>query len=125
MKTIVIGAGAMGSLFGGKLAMAGYDVTMVAVSSATIDTINRDGIILDDEAGRHVIPVRAKRAEEIQQEADLIILFTKTLSSRTALESAQYFIGKNTYILTLQNGLGNMQAMQRDRGRFHHQEAVL
>ena len=50
MKTIVIGAGAMGSLFGGKLAMAGYDVTMVAVSSATIDTINRDGIILDDEA---------------------------------------------------------------------------
>lgn len=57
MKTIVIGAGAMGSLFGGKLAMAGYDVTMVAVSSATIDTINRDGIILDDEAGRHVIPV--------------------------------------------------------------------
>lgn len=109
MKTIVIGAGAMGSLFGGKLAMAGYDVTMVAVSSATIDTINRDGIILDDEAGRHVIPVRAKRAEEIQQEADLIILFTKTLSSRTALESAEHFIGETPHILTLQNGLGNIE----------------
>lgn len=94
MKTIVIGAGAMGSLFGGRLAMAEYDVTMVAVSSVTINTINQNGIILDDESGRHVIPVAAKRAEEIQEEADFIILFTKTLSSRSALKSAEHFIGK-------------------------------
>lgn len=113
MKIIVIGAGAMGSLFGGKLAMTGYDVTMVAVSSVTIDTINRDGIILDDETGHHVIPVRIKRAEEIQEKADLIILFTKTISSRTALESAQHFIGKNTYILTLQNGLRNIELISK------------
>lgn len=51
-------------------------------------------IILDDEAGHHVIPVRVKRAEEIQEKADLIILFTKTISSRTALESEQHFMGK-------------------------------
>lgn len=109
MKTIVIGAGAMGSLFGGRLAMAGYDVTMVAVSSVTINTINQNGIILDDESGRHVIPVAAKRAEEIQEEADFIILFTKTLSSRSALKSAEHFIGEKTHILTLQNGLGNIE----------------
>lgn len=109
MKTIVIGAGAMGSLFGGRLAMAEYDVTMVAVSSVTINTINQNGIILDDESGRHVIPVAAKRAEEIQEEADFIILFTKTLSSRSALKSAEHFIGEKTHILTLQNGLGNIE----------------
>ncbi len=73
MKIIVIGAGAMGSLFGGKLAMAGYDVTMVAVSSFTIDTINRDGIILDDEAGHHVIPVRIKRGQKKYRRRQILL----------------------------------------------------
>lgn len=40
---------------------------------------------------------------------DLAILFTKTLYSRSALEGARTFIGKNTYVLTLQNGLGNVE----------------
>lgn len=109
MKIAVTGAGAMGSLFGGRLAMAGNDVTMIAVSPATIETINRDGIVLDDEAGRHVIPVKAERAEDMVEKPDLIILFTKTLSSRAALEGAKQYIGEGTYILTLQNGLGNIE----------------
>lgn len=109
MKIAVTGAGAMGSLFGGRLAMAGNEVTMIAVSESTIETINRDGIILDDESGRHVIPVKAKRAEDMQEKPELIMLFTKTLSSRAALEGAKHYIGRDTHILTLQNGLGNIE----------------
>lgn len=117
MKIAVTGAGAMGSLFGGRLAMAGNDVTMIAVSPATIETINRDGIVLDDEAGRHVIPVKAKRAEDMGEKPDLIILFTKTLSSRAALDGARHYIGEGTYILTLQNGLGNIELISEYVGR--------
>lgn len=40
---------------------------------------------------------------------DIAILFTKTLYSRSALEGARTFIGRNTYVLTLQNGLGNVE----------------
>lgn len=110
MKIAVIGAGAMGTLFGGKLAMAGNDVTMVDVVPVVLETINKDGIELEDEAGMHRIPVAAKKAEEMTEEVDLAILFTKTLYSRSALESAaKTFVGKNTYILTLQNGLGNIE----------------
>lgn len=109
MKIAVIGAGAMGTLFGGRLAMAGNDVTMIAVSPATIETINRDGIILDDDSGHHVIPVMAKRAEDMEEKPELIMLFTKTLSSRAALEGAKYYIGEGTHMLTLQNGLGNIE----------------
>lgn len=117
MKIAVTGAGAMGSLFGGRLAMAGNDVTMIAVSPATIETINRDGIVLDDEAGRHVIPVKAKRAEDMGEKPELIMLFTKTLSSRAALEGAKHYIGEDTYILTLQNGLGNIELISEYVGR--------
>lgn len=117
MKIAVTGAGAMGSLFGGRLAMAGNDVTMIAVSPATIETINRDGIVLDDEAGRHVIPVKAKRAEDMGEKPELIMLFTKTLSSRAALEGARHYIGEGTYILTLQNGLGNIELISEYVGR--------
>ena len=110
MKIAVIGAGAMGMLFGGRLAMAGNDVTMVDVVSAVLETINKDGIELEDEEGTHKIPVVAKRAEEMKEKADLVLLFTKTLYSRSALENAaKTFIGANTYILTLQNGLGNIE----------------
>lgn len=110
MKIAVIGAGAMGTLFGGKLAMSGNDVTMVDVVPVVLETINTDGIELEDEAGMHIIPVSAKKAEEMTEEVDLAILFTKTLYSRSALESAaKTFIGKNTYVLTLQNGLGNIE----------------
>lgn len=40
MKIAVIGAGAMGTLYGGKLAMAGNDVTMVDVVPAVLDAID-------------------------------------------------------------------------------------
>ena len=45
-KTAVIGAGAMGILFGGKLAETGNDITMIDVVPAVIDSINQNGIII-------------------------------------------------------------------------------
>ena len=108
MKIAVIGAGAMGTLFGGKLAMAGNEVTMIDVVPVVLETINRDGIELEDENGLHKIPVRAMKSEEAGTPVDLAILFTKTLYSRTAL-AVKTLIGKNTYVLTLQNGLGNIE----------------
>lgn len=112
MKIAVIGAGAMGTLFGGRLAMAGNDVTMVDVMPSVLEAIQSHGILLEDESGKHVIPVSAKKAEEMTEKVDLAILFTKTLYSRSALESAGTFIGEDTYVLTLQNGLGNIELIQ-------------
>ena len=67
MKIAVIGAGAMGTLFGGRLAQAGNDVTMVDVSSAVLEEIQKDGICLEDESGMHQIPLKASKAEEIKE----------------------------------------------------------
>ncbi|GAB3066679.1 ketopantoate reductase family protein [Virgibacillus ainsalahensis] len=109
MKIVVIGSGAMGMLFGGKLALHGYDTTMVDVVPAVIEKINNLGLYLEADDGDHLIPIKAAFAENIKEDVDLVILFTKTVYSRSALESAKKFLGRDTYVLTLQNGLGNIE----------------
>lgn len=109
MKIAVVGAGAMGLLFGGRLADAGNQVTMVDVVPAVLEAINTNGISLTDEKGEHILKAKAKKGEELKELQDLVILFTKTLYSRSALEVSKGYIGEKTLVLTLQNGLGNVE----------------
>ncbi|MBP1971708.1 2-dehydropantoate 2-reductase [Virgibacillus natechei] len=109
MKIVVIGSGAMGMLFGSRLALHGYDITMVDVVPAVIEKLNNQGLYLEGDDGDHLIPIKAAFAEDINEEVDLAILLTKAIYSRSALESAKKFLGKDTHVLTLQNGLGNIE----------------
>ena len=113
MKIVVIGAGAMGTLFGGRLGLAGNQVCLVDVVPEVIRAVNENGICLEDDAGTHIARVSASRAEEITEPADLVILFTKTLYSESALQSAQAFIGDETRVMSLQNGLGNDEILKK------------
>ena len=119
MNLAVIGAGAMGTLFGAHLAQAGNDVTMIDVVPQVIDAINTRGILLEDDDGSHVVPAAAGRAEDMTSPVDLAILFTKTVFSRSALQASDTYIGQNTLVLTLQNGIGNddvlCEFVDRDR----------
>jgi 2-dehydropantoate 2-reductase len=51
MKTVILGAGAMGSVIGGTLARAGNDVVLVDVAREIVDEIARSGLRIDDKAG--------------------------------------------------------------------------
>ena len=103
----------MGCLFGGLLSEAGHDVTLVDVAAAQIDAINANGLLLERDGEVHRIRVAAARAADVAVAPDLIIIFTKTLHSEAALESARGFIGGETVLLSLQNGLGNEDIMAR------------
>ncbi len=119
MKLAVIGAGAMGTLFGARLAMAGNEVTMIDVAPQVIDAINGHGILLEDMDGVHTVPAVARRAEEMDAPVELAILFTKTVFSRSALKASGSYIGPDTLVMTLQNGIGNedilLEFVDRDR----------
>lgn len=65
MKLAIIGAGAMGTLFGGRLASTGNEVFMIDVVPTVIDSIRKNGIILEDENGTHSIKAAAYRAEDM------------------------------------------------------------
>lgn len=109
MRIYIVGAGAMGSFYGGRLKLNGCDVTLIDVSKDHIDAINQRGLLLETDGGSYLINIPARFASEIERKADLIILFTKTYHTKSALESIRHLINDDTYVLTLQNGLGNVE----------------
>lgn len=106
MKIAVIGAGAMGSIYGCHLSKHN-EVYLIDTKKELIDKVNQDGVILQ-ENGEDITyhPIGACDASKIGK-VDLIILFVKSLFSRAALNSNKELIGENTYIMTLQNGGGH------------------
>ena len=112
MKITVLGAGAMGSLFGGLLAESGQDVTLIDVNDAHLEAIRRDGLRLQTDAGdRRVTRLIACRPEAASGAPDLLIVFTKTLHTASALAGIQHLVGRDTMVLSLQNGLGNVETI--------------
>jgi 2-dehydropantoate 2-reductase len=125
MNIAILGAGAMGSLFGGLLSEAGASVTLLDINQQHLDAIRRDGLRLetDDPATgprvRRITQLIACRPEAATQIPDLLMIFTKTHQTHAALTSARHLLGSKTWVLTLQNGLGNVEAISgfvpRDR----------
>jgi 2-dehydropantoate 2-reductase len=113
MKIAVVGAGAMGALYAAAFYRAGADVTLVDVNAEHIAAITRHGLELDTRAGIETFRLPAVRPEEASGEADLIVLFTKTFHTDAALAGIEAIIGPSTQVLTLQNGLGNDEAVAR------------
>ncbi len=107
MRIAVLGAGAMGCLYGGSFAQAGNEVVFIDVVQKQINTINTQGIILTRNGKRSVIRARAGRAEDINGPFDFLILFTKTIHSEKALDSVKHLLTSDIMVLTLQNGIGN------------------
>lgn len=108
MKTVILGAGAMGSVIGGTLARAGNDVVLVDVAKEIVDAIEQGGLIIEDKAGQKST-VRLKATNDPSQVgvADLLIVFVKCYHTETAVRQAAPMMGPNTIVLSLQNGWGN------------------
>ena len=106
MNIVVIGAGAMGSIYGGRLSQHN-DVTLLDTNIALVEKIREDGIILEEGGVEKCFHPYATADAATLKKADLIILFTKSLYSCSALESVKNIIGDNTYLMTLQNGAGH------------------
>ena len=113
MKIAVLGAGAMGCLYGARLKQAGENVTLIDVNQAHMDAVNQKGLLVKYEEGETCVQIPACRAEEYQETADLVIVFTKSTFSEQAVASLEHAIGEETYMLSLQNGLGHEKIMGR------------
>ncbi len=107
MKVLILGAGAMGCLYGAALHRAGCEVVLVDVSQPHIDAINAHGLELETRAGVEHLPIPARRPEEVSEPVDLVVVFTKTFHTDQALAGIRAAIGPSTWLLSLQNGLGN------------------
>lgn len=110
-RIVIVGAGAMGCLFAARLALAGKQVTVVDVDSHRLARIAADGITLEDDSGHHRARVDAQLASAITGPVDLLMLFTKGMHSAAAIRSVAHLAQSNCTVLTLQNGLGNVEAI--------------
>jgi 2-dehydropantoate 2-reductase len=99
----------MGCLFGARLAQAGYELQLVDVWREHIDAINQAGLKIETEQGEQTVKLKAGTAEFVDFRPELVIVFTKTLHTAAALDSVSHLFDDGTYLLTLQNGLGNVE----------------
>ncbi len=109
MRIAIVGAGAMGGLFGGRLAASGQDVTLVDVAKAHLAAIAADGLLLETDDGAARIPVRPSLAADVSGLCDLMLVFTKGTHTAAAMASVMHLLGPDTRVLTVQNGLGNAE----------------
>lgn len=113
MKIAIIGSGAMGSLYGGFLAEAGNEVYFIDVYKEHIDNINRDGLWIEGTSGdRYIKGIKATDNPEEVGIVDLAIIFVKSTLTDVAIKQNIAVIGENTVVLTLQNGLGNIEKIK-------------
>ncbi len=105
MDVYVIGAGAMGSLFAALLHRSGVNVVLVDRDPDTVKAIATRGVRVEGvEEFTASIPIYG---EPPPGRPWLVVLLTKSYSTREALASAASVIGRDTVVMSLQNGLGN------------------
>ncbi len=114
MRVVVVGAGAMGALYGTFFHDAGEEVWFVEKNPATVDAINVRGALIrrrDERIDTYRIPAR-QTAAEVPGPADLILFQVKGFATAAAAAAVHPLVGPDTMLLTLQNGLGNEEALR-------------
>jgi 2-dehydropantoate 2-reductase len=110
MKITISGSGAMGCRFGAALFAAGHQVLLLDGWAEHVAAINAGGLRVTDEAGTRVLPVPAALFPAARV-ADLVIVFTKATATAAVAGASTGAIGPATLVLTLQNGLDNIESL--------------
>jgi len=117
MKIAVIGAGAMGGSYGGLLADAGHEVSLIDTWEEHVAAINRDGLLVDGALGEHRLKLPASTEAADDQTADMAIIFTDSNNTEVAAATAAKILGPDDFAITFQNGIGNVEKVQAVLGK--------
>jgi len=116
VRLLIVGAGAIGCLFAARLKRAGFQITLLEKVQETVDRINADGITVEGVSGQYRVMVPAY-SDRAPHEPDLVILCVKSYDTREASETIRAWLQPDAPILTLQNGVGNIEILQKVFGR--------
>jgi 2-dehydropantoate 2-reductase len=116
-KVAVLGAGAMGCLFGGLMAEKGLDVVLIDIWKDHVDAINKNGLKMDGHGGDRFIKIKATTDPSTLKPVDAIIIMCKATSLKIALTNAKNIIGDKTMLMSFQNGIGHEAIMQEIAGK--------
>ena len=119
MRILVVGAGAIGGYFGGRLLEAGQDVTFL-VRPRRAAELTRGGLVIRSPFGDVDVPKpQTILAENLRETFDLILLSTKAYDLDSAITSFAPAVGSQTAILPLLNGIRHLDVLGERFGRQH------
>ena len=111
MKIIIIGAGAMGSLYGGYLAKGKENVCLLDQWDEHVNKVNQDGLTVMSDTERFIARPQACILADKFGLADLVIVCVKSNETEVAAMLAEPLMNPETMVLTLQNGMGNAEKL--------------
>ena len=115
MKVLILGAGAVGGYFGGRLVQAGADV-MFLVRPLRAQKLAQAGLVIKSPLGDAQIPVRTVLQEAVRPDYDLVILSCKAYDLEASIASIGGAMGPNTLVLPLLNGMAQLARLEQAYG---------
>lgn len=115
MRILVLGAGGIGGYFGARLAESGKDVTFL-VRSKRKSSIEQNGLVINSVKGNYVFSPKLITKEETVEPFDVVLLSTKAYHLDGAIEDLKPFIGDQTVIIPLLNGIAHVPQLQQAFG---------
>jgi 2-dehydropantoate 2-reductase len=109
MKIVIVGPGAMGCLFAAFLSKSKEEVWLLDKNEDTAAQLNENGIYLEGVSGTWQAKPRATAKLQDIAKAGLILICVKSFHTKQAVEQIKPFLQENTKIMTLQNGIGNIE----------------
>jgi 2-dehydropantoate 2-reductase len=116
MRVLVVGAGAIGGYFGGRLLQAGRDVTFLVRPKRAAE-LARDGLVIKSPNGDVTLKSPpAVQADQLDEKFDVVLLSCKAFDLEDAIKSFAPAVGPQTAIVPLLNGMRHIDILDRHFG---------
>jgi len=109
MKIVIVGPGAVGCLFAAYLSKSKEEIWLLDKNSERAKKINAQGIRLEGISGNWEAKVKVSSDAQEIGVADLVVICVKSYDTKEASLSIKQLIVEQTLVLTLQNGIGNIE----------------
>jgi len=114
MRIVVIGAGALGGLVGAQLSENGEDVTFIEINEPRVRLLNETGLFISEgNKGERCVKIEVVPTAAGLETAALVFVAVKSYQTEGAVKTAMPVIGPKTFILSMQNGVGNTDVMAK------------
>lgn len=116
MKVLVLGAGAIGGYFGGRMAAAGVDVTFL-VRPGRRAQLERDGLVIESAMGNLKLPVKTVEAADLTADYDVVLLTCKSYDLDSAMDSIAPAMKGSCAVVPMLNGMSHFDVLDARFGR--------
>ena len=114
-RVAVMGAGAVGSYFGGMLGRAGARVTLIG-RPKHVEAIRKDGLLLDTVTFKEHVAINASTDPADVRDAQFILFCVKTLDTENAARAIAPHLSPDAIVISLQNGVDNIARIRAASG---------